>query len=145
MKCDIVHYDTSDYVSDNVYGMPLKNKKIPGKLKDENNGDCMLEFVGLRAKMYSYRVNHMKNPIKKKAKGVKKYVLDNKITFDDYLKCIESNSEVTNSQNTIRSKKHTVFTIKQTKILLSPFDDKRKIMANGIDTMPHGHYSLENQ
>jgi len=37
MKRDISRFDTSDYSSDNAYGIPLANKKIPGFIKDENN------------------------------------------------------------------------------------------------------------
>lgn len=143
MKADIHKYDTSDYADKNAYKMPQVNKKVPGLMKDENNGKCMTEFVGLRAKMYSIRVDN-KDAIKK-AKGVKKYVLNKKICFDDYLRCIRNNCTITETQNTIRSKNHTVFTIEQSKIALSPLDDKRKILSNGIDTLPYGHFSLTHQ
>jgi len=58
------------------------NKKVPGLIKDENNGAIMTEFVGLRAKMYAVRVDGKKDT--KKVKGVKSNVVARTITFDDY-------------------------------------------------------------
>lgn len=140
IKKHINRFDTSDYASDNAYGIPLVNKKVPGLMKDENNGRPMSEFVGLRAKMYSTRV--MGHDALKKAKGVKRYVLKKSITFDDYLRCINDNCILSREQNSIRSKMHQVYSIKQTKISLSPYDDKRLILEDGIHTLPWGHYSI---
>ncbi|XP_066583804.1 uncharacterized protein [Prorops nasuta] len=69
MKRDLVKFDTNDYPADNRYGLPRVNKKVPGLMKDENNGKIMTEFVGLRAKMYTFKVQDC-TKITKKAKGV---------------------------------------------------------------------------
>jgi len=52
MKRDIAKFDTSDYPTDNAYGIPLVNKKISDLMKNKNNGAIIIEFVGLWAKMY---------------------------------------------------------------------------------------------
>ncbi|XP_024893432.1 uncharacterized protein LOC112468467 [Temnothorax curvispinosus] len=140
MKHDIARFDTSDYAVDNAYDMPLVNKKVPGLMKDENNGAIMTEFVGLRAKMYALRVDGKK--VCKKAKGVKSNVIACTITFDDYTRCLNDEIEMTRPQSCIRSKMHEVYTISETKIALSPYDDKRYIVPDSTDTLPWGHYRI---
>ncbi|XP_071575633.1 uncharacterized protein [Temnothorax nylanderi] len=140
VKRDIARFDTSDYAVDNAYGIPLANKKVPGLMKDENNGAIMTEFVGLRAKMYALRVDGKKDC--KKAKGVKNNVVARTITFDDYTRCLRDEIEMTRSQSCIRSKKHKVYTVSETKIALSPYDDKRYIIPDSTDTLPWGHYKI---
>ncbi|GFW07928.1 hypothetical protein TNCV_3920611 [Trichonephila clavipes] len=44
MKDDINLYDTSDYDENNIYNLPLVNKKVIGKMKDENKGNIMTEY-----------------------------------------------------------------------------------------------------
>ena len=105
-KRDIVRFDTSDYPADNAYGMLLANKKVSGLMKDESNGAIMTEFAGLRAKMYAVRVNGKKNI--KKAESVKNklMVVARTITFDDYMRCLNEEIEMTRHQSCIRSKLH---------------------------------------
>lgn len=133
-------FDTSDFEPDNQHGVPLRNKKKLGCFKDENGGKVMTHFIGLRAKLYCTKVENGNSM--KKCKGVKKYVLKKSITFDDYYRCITENCIIRRSQNTIRSKNHRLFTIRQNKIALSGFDNKRHILPNNIDTLPFGHYSI---
>ena len=45
------------------------NKKVIGKFKDEAAGKQITHFVGLRAKLYSYKIE---DQVIKKAKGIKK-------------------------------------------------------------------------
>ena len=49
--------------------------------KDEAGGEVIDEFVGLRAKLYSYKMQ--KGEESKKCKGVKKSVLKKSITHED--------------------------------------------------------------
>ncbi|KYN18249.1 hypothetical protein ALC57_09442 [Trachymyrmex cornetzi] len=86
IKRDIVKFDTSDYPEKNVYNIPRINNKIPDLMKDENNGEMMTEFIGLRAKMYALKV--IGSSDKKRIKGVKKNIVAKPITFDDYMRCL---------------------------------------------------------
>ena len=145
MRDDIHEFDTSDYSADNLFNMPRVNKKIVGLMKDECNGQIMLEFPGLRSKMCSIRVQNQK-PIKN-AKGVKTSIVKNTITFDDYIKGLHENVTIRREQRNIRSRRHLLHTEREMKLALSACDDKRHLLPGQIDTMPWGHYmvgELEN-
>ncbi|KYM95999.1 hypothetical protein ALC62_13348 [Cyphomyrmex costatus] len=142
IKRNITKFDTSDYPEDNVYGIPRLNNKIPGLMKDENNGAVMTEFIGLRAKMYALRVVGMSDV--KKIKGIRKNVVAKTISFEDYVKCLHEAYEQSRRQSRIRSSLHEVFTIFETKIALSPYDNKRYVLPNAIGTLPWGHYKIPN-
>ncbi|XP_026830706.1 uncharacterized protein LOC113563378 [Ooceraea biroi] len=140
MKRDIARFDTSDYASDNIYSIPLMNKKVPGLMKDENNGAIMTEFVGLRANMYALKVDSKKDT--KQAKGVKSNVVARTITFDDYMQCLREKIEMTRDQSRITSQLHNVYTVRETKIALNPYDDKRYVIPDTTDTLPWGHFQI---
>ncbi|XP_070526566.1 uncharacterized protein [Cardiocondyla obscurior] len=141
MKRDINRFDTSDYAPDNVYNMPLVNKKVPSLMKDENNGAIMTEFIRLRSKMYALRVDGKSDT--KKIKGVKNNIVAKTIAFDDYVRCLREEIEMTRQQTCIRSKLHEVYTIREKKIALSPYDDKRYIVPGSTKTLPWGHYKIQ--
>ena len=56
-------------------------------MKDELGGQIMKEFVGLRAKTYSYLKDN--NDEYKKAKGTKMCVKKRKLKFQDYKNCLK--------------------------------------------------------
>lgn len=142
MKQNLEWYDTSDYPENNKFDMPRVNKKKLGLFKDEVNSEIITSYCGLRSKMYCVRTGRIDKM--KKAKGVNKNVLKREICFDDYVNCLKNSCIIVKDQKSFRTKLHNVFTIQQSKIALSPFDDKRHILENGIDTLAHGHFSLRN-
>jgi len=60
-------------------------------MKDKLGGKTMLEFVGLTAKLYSYKM--LDDEETKKCKGIKKSVADKTILFDDYKECLFDGQE----------------------------------------------------
>ena len=140
MKQNIDRFDTSDYPSENRFDMPLKNKKVPGLMKDECNGKIVTEFIGLRSKMYCILVDHIH--FVKKAKGVKSNVVKNTIDSSHYKECLFNLKEISREQCNITSKFHEVFTEKFNKLALSPFDDKRFLLQDSTDTLPWGHKNI---
>ena len=135
-------FDTSNYEGEyEVPSLPIVNKKVPGKFKDEAGGRQILEFVGLRAKLYSFRIDD-KGFCEKKCKGVKRAVVNKEIKFEDYKRCLLERKEIYRSMNVIRSHRHEIYSERVNKIALSSEDDKRIILADGIHTLSHGHYKL---
>ena len=70
---------------------------------------------------------------------MKKNVVKNRITHDDYRKCLYSRGEQTRTMNVIRSHRHDVHTEKVNKVALSAEDDKRVIMEDGVHTLALFH------
>ena len=134
-------FDTSGYPPDHPSGIPSGfNKKVLGMFKDEVNGNVIDEFVGLRAKLYSYKM--FEGEESKKCKGVKKSVVKKSITHEDYKTCLLTGKEQLRKQNIIRSYKHEVYTEEVNKVALSANDDKRYILEDGINTLALGHYRI---
>ncbi|KAJ8912999.1 hypothetical protein NQ315_002877 [Exocentrus adspersus] len=108
-----------DYDVRHTYNVPLLNKAVLGVFKDENAGNVMPEFVGLRAKLYDFVVGEDYGVVKK-AKG--------KVHLS--------------RQNLFKSIKHVIHTQQINKTALSPFDDKRYILPDGISTLAWGNHCI---
>ena len=135
-------FDTSDYPENHPSGIPTGiNKKVLGMFKDEAMGKIIKEFVGLRAKLYSYKMDEGEES--KKCKGVKKQVVEKSITHEDYKTCLLTGKEQLRKMNIIRSYNHEVYTEEVNKVALSPEDDKRYILEDGIHTLAWGHYKIK--
>ena len=134
-------FDNSDYPENSAY-YDKTNKKVIGKFKHEAASTPVVEFVGLRSKMYS----HIKNDEKggKTAKGIKKNVIKNYIKHEDYKKGLLNNKQLHHKMETVRSQKHQLGSYEINKISLSFFNDKRYIHNNGsIISYAYGHYIIK--
>ena len=137
------YFDTSNYPSGHFL-YSLENKKKVCYFKDETAGRPIKSFVGLRSKMYAYFFTNLSKEIteKKTAKGIPKNTIKNQLTFHNYERMLNFPFQFYVSSFIINSARHNIFTSLQNKLALSPFDDKRCILPNGIDTLAHGHYLI---
>ena len=132
-------FDNSDYHESSRYFDKL-NKKVIGKFKDEALGIPIIEFVGLRSKMYSYIKNNDQGG--KTAKGIKKNIIKKKITHENYKNVLFNNKQMRHTMKTIRSNNHQLGSYELNKVSLSCFDDKRYIHNNGATSYAYGHYKI---
>ena len=136
-------FDTSNYPENHPSGIPTGiNKKVLGMFKDEAAGKIIKEFVGLRAKLYSYKMDE--GGESKKCKGIKKQVVESSIRHEDYKTCLLTGKEQLRKQNILRSYEHEVYTEEINKVALSALDDKRYILGDGIHTLAWGHYKIKD-
>ena len=133
-------FDNSDYPENSPYFNKI-NKKVIGKFKDEAAGVPIVEFVGLRSKMYSYIKDNDEGG--KTAKGIKKNIITKNIKHEDYKEVLFNNKQMHHTMKTIRSNNHQLGSFELNKISLSAcFDDKRFIHQNGITSYAYGHYKI---
>ena len=133
-------FDTSNFPQDHPSGIVAGlNKKVLGKFKDECGGIPMKEYVGLRAKMYSHLTPAGET---KRAKGVKRCVVEKGLTHQDFKDCLLTHTEISREMRRFQSRLHELFTLTCRKKALSAQDDKRHILPDGISTLAHGHYRI---
>ena len=131
-------FDTSNYPREHPLYYSSANLKVIGEFKDETGGLPVVEWVGLRAKMYSMVTEGGKE--KKTGKGIKKSVLKKEVRLEDFKDCLLERRKYQHSMMGFQSQRHQLFTVKRTKKSLSPFDDKRFILEDGCMTRAYGHW-----
>ena len=133
-------FNNSDYPENSPYYCNA-NKKVIDKFKDEACGVPIVEFIGLKSKMYSYIKSDEKGG--KTTKGIKKNIIKNNVKHEDYKNVLLNNEQLHQKMKTIRSQKHQLGSYEINKVSLSFFDDKRYIHDNGISSYAYGHYKTE--
>lgn len=137
---DAGHMDTSNYPVDHPL-FSTANKNVPGLLKNECPNDDLVECVGVRSKTYAIR---SKKSMDSRCKGVKK-ANRKLLLFDDFKKTVLGNDPkvVSVVQHTIQSKDHQNRLLRQEKVAMSSFDDKRYLAVCGIHSFPYGSRLIE--
>ena len=140
-KFDISDFD-KNHPAINDFGFKVGvNKKVIGMFKDETGGKQIEEFVGLRSKLYSYKIHKKEH---QRCKGVKRSVVAKSITHEDYKNCLMTKEEQFRKMNVIRSHSHDIYTEQINKVALSADDDKRIILEDGVSTLAYGDYKIKS-
>ena len=105
-------------------------------MKDVSGGKIIVEFVGLKSKMY-----FMENIDGKESNTAKEV---NIVTGFNEFKVTLFNKKITRRKmKRIQTKKHKIGTYEMNKISLSCFDGKRFVLDDGIYTLACFHKELQ--
>ena len=130
-------FDTSNFDKNDKRPLPIgENKKVPGLFKDELGGKIITEVVPPRPKTWSYLIDDGSEH--KKAKGIEKAVIKNRIMFENFKDCLFNNKIMRKLQQTFRSYLHNVYGIEVKKTALSSHDNKRLQTFDRVTLFPHG-------
>ena len=91
--------------------------------------------------MYPYKTENKKN---KTAKGVKKNVIKSELSLSDFLDTLQKCNTMRHKMRTIRSEYHQISSYQINKVSLSPFDDKRYILDDGISSYAYWNHKIKN-
>ena len=137
-KFDLSNFPPSHCLHD------ISRKRLPRAFKDECNAVHISQFVGLCSKMYSLlfdNVSDITHAESKVAKGAKGCVIQTSLAFKDYMQCLCLDESMEHTFKTIRSVSHDVHTFEQSKVSLSPFNDKCYILDH-VHSIPYGHVMI---
>jgi hypothetical protein len=136
-------FDRSGYTGEGYRSCDNLNKKVIGKFKDETDGKPIIEFCGLRSKMYSVLLEGGKE--KKTGKGIKKTALKKYVTHEDYKRCLLGDFKDQRqliSFNNLRTFDHNIGLYRYTKVGLSCSNDKQYLLDDGITSLSYGHKDI---
>ena len=136
--------DFSNY-NENHSNFHKKFKLIPGKFKDECAGVPILEFVGLRAKMYS--ILRVDGNIKATCKGVNTAVKREVLKHEHYKDTLKKNKTRMDTMIRIVQDEHQLYTVQTIKCSLSPYNDKKWISKerDEFQSYSFGHYKINEE
>ena len=111
---------------------------VPGYWKDDNAGADIVEFVGLRAKMYSFMYAQDRGS-KSTAKGVQRSFLERNIKHEHYRHVLFNTTRMKSYFVRLQNEGHVVYTKEGEKMGLNPLNDKRFVTQHN-ESFAFGHY-----
>jgi hypothetical protein len=117
-----------------------------GMFKDEMPDETITKVIALAPKSYAVEVENTKVSIA--MKGIPKKAVDsdgNGIGINAFEGAFQHIEQPKVSSYSLRSKDHTVRCIKTTKKSVSGYDDKRHVLEDGVHTLAHGHYRINDR
>ena len=114
---------------------------VPGYWKDDNAGADIVEFVGLRAKMYSFMYARDRGS-KSTAKGIQRSFLERNIKHENYRHVLFNTTSMKSYFVRLQNEGHVVYTKTGEKMGLNPLNDKRFVTQHN-ESLAFGHYRCD--
>jgi len=132
--------DTSSLPQDHPLYDP-QYARVQGRLKIEYGHFHIKRLAAVRSKVYALDLTSTTgDAVVYKAKGVQKAALKRTVAFEDYKRCVFEGVAKPVTYHSIRTDgSHNLFTVRQTKVGLLNFDNKRYILPCGIRTRAFGY------
>ena len=108
-------------------------------MKDECNFDPIIQFTALAPKLYSFTTRNHHD--KKVGKGINRAVLRDDIKHKDYNDILNSGDKKSCKMVNLRSKNHTIMTVRSEKKCLTSFDNKMHRIDKNT-AFPFGFHTL---
>lgn len=141
IKQNICFFDTSNFTENNIFDIPLQNRKVGGLLNVESGAKIIKSFTYLRPKCYAIEYFNDEFAPKRRAKGVSNLVI-NKLGYQDYLDSMRNHKTIFKNMYRISSKNHELFLVNYSKKSLVFGCTKRFFNESG--SLPYGHYLIKN-
>ena len=110
--------------------------KLLEKIKEKFTGTEITECECSGAKKLAIKADEINV---RKAKGVKKSVVKKQIKHEQYKQALFGTEQMWHGMNILRSEGHEIYGMHVNKISLSPFDSKRWIADDGVNTKAYGY------